>query len=206
MWNIGIKKFIRTSVLLIVAMAAIMVLFSCKSFLVKSAEEETLYVPEAANQFALDKETEVETVEATKAHHIYPEGFKLAPSAEITIGEKDFLTRINYIYNHVDDFKDTDIIVEGMYGWYTSWDKTFEFPMVYRNGPSCCGDDQYGGFYLVNIDQTQYEIDDWIVVKGKPFMYEHKDSEGENQYFLFLLVTEINKLTTKERKAEMVNN
>lgn len=202
-----IKKFIREIVVLVSIMSLIFTLFSCKNLLgSKDDETETLYIPEAANQFALDKETEVETIEETKAHHIYPKDYKLPVNPEITIGEKDFLTRINYIYNHIDEFKNSDIIVEGMYGWYTSWDKTFEFPMVYRNGPSCCGDDQYGGFYLVNIDQTQYEIDDWIEVKGKPFMYEHKDSEGEMQHFLFLLVTDIKKLTTKERKAEMVNS
>ena len=122
------------------------------------------------------------------------------------IGEKQYLTKINYIYNNVDKFKDSTILVEGMYGLYTSWDETFKFPIVYRNGPSCHGDDQFGGFFLVNIDTNLFTVDDWIKVKGKPFMYEHTDSEGEIQKFLFLLVEEVKTLGVKERKAEMVNN
>lgn len=179
---------------------------ACANKVSEVDESETYFVPEAANQFAMDKETETSAIEETKAHHIYPEDFTLPVSKELSIGEKQFLTRINYIKNHIDDFKDTTIIVEGMYGWYTSWDKTFEFPMVYRNGPGCCGDDQYGGFFLVNIDQTAYQIDDWIEVKGKPFIYEHTDSEGELQKYLFLLVEEVKVKSVKERRAEMVND
>ena len=89
---------------------------------------------------------------------------------------------------------------------YKSWDETFVFPIVYRNGPAEYGDDQYGGFYLVNINQDIYHLNDWIKVKGKPFIYEHTDSEGELQKFLFLVVENIDVLTLKERKAEMVNN
>ena len=169
-------------------------------------ESESIFIPEPANKFAADKETEVETVKETPAHHIYDENFKVPAENTLTIGEKNFLTRINYIYNHIDEFANTVVTVEGMYGLYTSWDSTFKFPMVYRNGPGCCGDDQYGGFYLVNIDQTKFEIDDWIEVKGTPFMYEHTDSEGEVQKYLFLLVSDVKKLSLKERKAEMVNN
>lgn len=172
----------------------------------KNEETESIFIPEAANQFAVDKETETEAIEETKAHHIYPEDFKMVVDKEVVIGEKNFLTKIDYIYKHIDDFANSSIIVEGMYAPYTSWDETFEFPMVYRNGPSCCGDDQHSGFYLVNIDQNAFEIDDWIEVKGRPFMYEHTDSEGETFKYLFLLVEEIKKLPLKDRKAEMVNN
>ena len=108
--------------------------------------------------------------------------------------------------NHIEQFEKTKIIVEGMYGMYTSWDGTFTFPMVYRNGPSEYGDDQYGGFYLVNVPTEYLNIDDWLKVKGTPFMYEHTDSEGEVQKYLFLLAETCEVLPTKERKAEMVND
>lgn len=197
-------------ILLIVSALAIVLSFtiSCTEtkFKMSSSNETTEFAPPAANQFALDKETETSTIEETKAHHIYPEDFKLKPEKEFHIGDKEFLTRINFIKNHIDDFKDSDIIVEGMYALYTSWDETFKYPMVYRNGPGCCGDDQYGGFFLININMDDYETDDWIEVKGKPFLYEHTDSEGEVQKFLFLVAEEVKKKTTKERKAEMVNN
>ena len=201
--KIGIKKF-----LIFMMTFLMMSIFACSEYKVEldNAETETLYVVEPANQFAIDKETEVETAKPTEAHKPYPADFKLAPAAEVTIGEKDFLTRINYIYNHIDDFAASKIIVEGMYGLYTSWDKTFEFPIVYRNGPGDYGDDSFGGFYLVNIPLENFTIDDWIRVKGTPFMYEHTDSEGEVQKYLFLLVETYEILPVKDRKAEMVNN
>lgn len=202
MKSISIKKILIIELVLCVSI----ILFSCISLKEDVVVKETYKVPEAANQFALDKETETSTVEETKAHHIYPEDFKMTVDKEVSIGEKNFLTRINYIYNNIESFANTTIIVEGMYGLYTSWDGTFEFPMVYRNGPGCCGDDQHGGFYMVNIPQNQFELNDWIEVKGTPFLYEHKDSENEVTNYLFLLVSSIEKRPTKDRKAEMVNN
>lgn len=169
-------------------------------------ESESVFTVEPANQFAVDKETEVETIEPTKAHREYPVDFKLVPDTEVVIGERQFLTKINYIYNNIEKFENSSIIVEGMYGMYKSWDETFVFPIVYRNGPAEYGDDQYGGFYLVNINQELYHLNDWIKVKGKPFIYEHTDSEGELQKYLFLVVENIEVLSLKERKAEMVNN
>lgn len=197
------NKFSK-SLIFVISVVISLSLFACDKPVIE--EETTIYIPEAANQFAIDKETEVETIEPTKAHREYPADFELKVDNEIVIGEKQFLTKINYIYNNIDKFKNSTIVVEGMYGWYESWDKTFEFPMVYRNGPAEYGDDQYSGFYLVNIDQSAHHIYDWIKVSGKPFMYEHTDSEGELQRFLFLLVEQIEVLPLKERKAEMVNN
>ena len=178
-------------------------LFSCSTPLIP--DSSGLYIPEAANQFALDKETEVETNEPTKAKRDWPSNFKLANSKEVPIGEKQFLTKINYIYNNVDAFKNSKIIIEGMYGVYKSWDETFTHPMVYRNGPAEHGDDQYGGFFLENAPDT-LQINDWIKVVGKPYMYEHTDSEGEKQHFLFLDVEKVEVLPLKDRKAEMVND
>lgn len=201
-----IEKIIKfKSILIITALSLTVLLTSCTAP-TTIEEQESLFIPVPANQFAMDKETEVETIEPTKAHREYPEDFRLSPDLEIVIGEKQFLTKINYIYNNIEKFQNSDIIVEGMYGLYKSWDGTFEFPMVYRNGPAEHGDDQYAGFYLVNINQELYKIDDWIRVKGKPFMYEHTDSENELQKFLFLLVEQVDVLPLKERKAEMMNN
>ena len=147
----------------------------------------------------------METIEPTKAKRDWPSNFKLASSKEVPIGEKQFLTKIHYIYDNVEAFKNSTIIIEGMYGQYKSWDETFTAPMVYRNGPVEHGDDQYGGFFLENAPET-LQINDWIKVVGKPYMYEHTDSEGEKQYFLFLSVEKVEVLPLKDRKAEMVND
>ena len=194
------KKLYKLCILCLLALC-----FSCSKNETETESTE-IFMVEPANQFAVDKETEVETIEPTKAHREYPADFKLNPDTEVVIGEKQFLTKINYIYNNIEKFANSSIIVEGMYGMYKSWDETFAFPIVYRNGPAEYGDDQYGGFYLVNINQDLYHLNDWIKVKGKPFIYEHTDSEGELQKFLFLVVENIDVLTLKERKAEMVNN
>lgn len=200
----NIKRKVRVICIMILLVLG---LWSCKTTKSKTTSEKNdIFIPEPVNQFAFDKETEIETIEPTKAHREYTSDFKLNPDLEIVIGERQFLTKINYIYNNVALFENSNIIVEGMYGWYESWDKTFTFPMVYRNGPAEYGDDQYGGFYLVNINQEAYHIDDWIRVKGKPFMYEHTDSEGEVQRFLFLIVETAEVLSLRDRKAEMVNN
>lgn len=201
------NKYIKNIICIVVLLTMTLSIFSCvKSKKDAMYETETLYIPEPANKYAMDKETEVETIEPTEAHRPYPEDYYIKPANEISIGEKEFLTRINYIYKNIELFKESDIIIEGMYGMYTSWDGTFSSPMVYRNGPGEYGDDQYSGFYLDNVDGYNLQIDDWLKIKGKPYMYEHTDSEGEVQKFLFLKVETCEVLTTKERKAEMVNN
>ena len=200
------KEFSYKKIILLYFIVSLM-LVACgrnSNFVVDETNEA--FVPPAANQFAIDKESEEETIEPTLAHRPYPSDFTMPVGGEVTIGEKQFLTRINYIYNNIEKYENTKIIVEGMYGQYTSWDGTFTFPMVYRNGPAEYGDDQYGGFYLVNVPTEYLNIDDWIKVKGTPFMYEHTDSEGEVQKYLFLLAETCEVLPTKERKAEMVND
>lgn len=196
----------KNKIMIALAMLMVAFLFSCSRPSYIESGVDLSYIPEAANQFAYDKETEVETIEPTKAHRNWPSNFKLNPSTEIVIGEKQFLTKIHHIHNNIDLYKNSTIIVEGMYGKYKSWDGTFESPIVYRNGPSEHGDDQFGGFFLVNIDESAYNINDWIRVTGKPFMHENTDSEGEIQHFLFLNVEKIDILSLKDRKAEMVND
>lgn len=198
------KSYIK--ILLIITLVAVLltVILSCKK-IIKKQEVVNYFVPPAANEFALMKETETESIEETKAHHIYKD-IKFPVEKNIVIGEKDFLTKLNIIKNNIDLYKDSVIEVEGMYAPYSSWDKTFNYPMIYRNGPGCCGDDQYGGFYMINIDSYDVHIDDWIEVKGKPFVYDHTDSEGEVQKYLFLLVDTLEVKKLRDRKAEMVNS
>lgn len=185
-----------------------MILMSCShsDLNIENVDESSVYVPEPVNLYAIEKETEVETVEPTEAHRPYPTDFSMPAEKEVVIGEKQFLTKVNYIYNHIDKFAASHVIVEGMYGMYTSWDETFKFPMVYRNGPGNYGDDQYGGFYLVNVPMEALKIDDWVKVRGIPFMYDHTDSENEVHHYLFLLAESVEVLDTKNRKAEMVND
>ena len=197
------KKVFLNILFLALLFAITISLLSCSTK--ETTTDESIFIPEPANQFAVDKETETTKIEETKAHHPYEE-IKISADNEIVIGEKNFLTRVNHIKNNIAKYEKSYIIIEGMFGKYISWDETFEFPMVYRNGPGCCGDDQYGGFFLINIDQQAFEIDDWIKVRGTPFNYEHTDSEGEVQNYAFLLVESIEVLPTKERKAEMVND
>lgn len=83
------------------------------------------------------------------------------------IREKMFLTQINDIYLNIDDYKDKTIKVEGLYGILVSYDSDVEYGVVYRNGPGCCGNDGWGGFFL-NYDGELPEEDEWIVVIGTP--------------------------------------
>lgn len=66
----------------------------------------------------------------------------------LEIGEKMFLTQISDMYCNFDHYKDKTIIVEGMYAQFYSWDGSETAPVVYRNGPGCCGNDGWGGFLL----------------------------------------------------------
>ena len=122
------------------------------------------------------------------------------PSADTTvleIGEKMFLTQINDIYYNFDDYKDKTIIVEGMYALFYSWDEDQKVPVVYRNGPGCCGNDGWGGFLLKYDGQFPNE-NDWICVTGTPEL-ETTESGYMN---LNLNVTSIEVKT--ERGAEFV--
>lgn len=219
-----IKKLKKSVVMVLIAVTFMLFLSSCKKNIVAEASDESEYVVEAANAFAVEKETEIETIAPTEEHRPLEENYRMNPAREIYIGENQFMTRINYIYNHVEDFADSNIVVEGMYGMYYSWDETFSSPMIYRNGPADYGDDQYSGFYLdmdnvlalekekeENNVNMAYRVDDiklndWIRVKGKPYMYEHTDSDGEKEYFMFLKIESYELLSTRERKAEMVND
>ena len=98
-----------------------------------------------------------------------------------------------------------------MYGTYISHDNSLTHPIVYRNGPGCCGNDDYDGFLLINVENAYtgdepLRLNDWIKVVGTPFMHEHTNNKGENEEYLFLIATSIEKMDLKSRGAEMVND
>ena len=71
------------------------------------------------------------------------------------------------MYCNFDRYKDKTIIVEGMYAQFYSWDGSETAPVVYRNGPGCCGNDGWGGF-LLKYDGEFPNENDWIRVTGHP--------------------------------------
>lgn len=112
------------------------------------------------------------------------------------IREKMFITQINDIYLNIDDYKDKTIKVEGMYGVLVSYDSDDEYGVVYRNGPGCCGNDGWGGFFL-NYDGELPEENDWIEVIGTPELVQ------DGAYTdLYLNVTSLQ--IKEERGAEFV--
>lgn len=113
------------------------------------------------------------------------------------IREKMFLTQINDIYFNFEQYKDYTIVVEGMYGPFTSFDGTTVIPAVYRRGPGCCGNDGWGGFML-NYDGEFPEENAWVKVTGKPLKVKVDDV----MYLLYLNVESIEVL--EERGAEFV--
>ena len=114
----------------------------------------------------------------------------------LEIGEKMFLTQINDMYFNFDNYKDKTLIVEGMYALFYSWDGGKTAPVVYRNGPGCCGNDGWGGFML-KYDGEYPNENDWIRVTGTPELVE------EGYYLnLYLNVTSLEVKT--ERGAEFV--
>lgn len=85
----------------------------------------------------------------------------------LEIGEKLFVTQINDIYFHFDDYRDKTIIVEGMYGALFSPDGDDRLPAVYRRSPGCCGNDGWAGF-LLQYDGEYPAENEWIRVTGTP--------------------------------------
>ncbi len=117
----------------------------------------------------------------------------------IEINEKIFLQKINDIYFNFDDYANSTIIIEGMFSNFTNMDGTETRPVVYREGPGCCGNDGWGGFFLLYDGEYPNE-NDWIRVVGKPIL-----TEAEGGYLeLFLKVESLE--VKKERGAEFVTH
>ena len=154
--------------------------------------------------------TEEEKVEETSAEHPY-QIYNFVYPKNINIGQDKFLTQINTIRKNIEKFTESVVTLEGMYGMYISHDNSMTHPIVYRNGPGCCGNDDYDGFLLINVENAYQgaeplRLNDWIKVVGTPFMHEHTNNVGENEEYLFLIATSIEKLDLKSRGAEMVND
>ncbi len=119
----------------------------------------------------------------------------------LEISEKLFLEQINDIFFNFDDYKDRTIIVEGMFTYFENYldDDADLMPVVYRNGPGCCGNDGWGGFLLIH-DGDFPEDNDWIRVTGKPVI-----EETEQGFLnLFLKVDSIE--VKEERGSEFVTH
>ncbi len=112
------------------------------------------------------------------------------------IKEKMFITQINDIFYNIDDYKDKIIVVEGMYSKWNLWNGNKKVPVVYRNGPGCCGNDGWGGFWL-NYDGELPKENDWIRVTGTPEIVT-----DDYCLYLYLNVTSLEVKT--ERGAEFV--
>ena len=166
----------------------------------------------AANRdyIILQEITDEEKVEETSAEHPY-QNYTFPYIKNINIGEYKFLTQINTIRKNIEKYTESVVTLEGMYGTYISHDNSMTHPIVYRNGPGCCGNDDYDGFLLINVENayqgaTPLRLNDWIKVVGTPFMHEHTNNVGEKEEYLFLIATSIEKLDLKSRGAEMVND
>lgn len=147
-----------------------------------------------------DKEqpAESENVETAKTNeNIEADGNDNTDNNEvIEITEKMFLTQINDIYYNFEDYKGKIIKVQGMYDSGESYLDGNMLHMVYRNGPGCCGNDGWGGFYL-NYDGEYPIINDWIEVTGTAQMVE-----SDEYSLLYLNVS--NLTVMEERGAEYV--
>lgn len=108
--------------------------------------------PLAANRKAAEAIAKEENIKETKAEHQYDTSKVNSDKDTIVIGEKLFLTQINDIYNNFQRYDGKTVVVEGMLGNYTEWDKSLQNAVVFRNGPGCCGNDGWGGFFLTDVE------------------------------------------------------
>lgn len=109
----------------------------------------------------------------------------------IEITEKYFISQIKDVFYNFEDYEGKTLKVEGLYTVENLLDGE-PYYLVFRYGPDCCGDDEWGGFFL-NYDGEWPEVEDWIEVEGTPRI----EQIGQTN-FLFLDVT---KLTVKEERG-----
>ncbi len=109
-----------------------------------------------------------------------------------------FMAQVNDMYLNIDDYKDKIIRVEGIYANFTPEGEDEAIQMVYRNGPGCCGDDGWSGFYL-EYDGKKPKEEEWILVEGIPKMVDKGDFED-----LYLEVIKLE--VKKERGQEFVTH
>lgn len=211
------KKILLLSIALISLSA---ILTACGKQELAHGEGQDIPPVAAANKKAAEAYANEDNIKETKAEHSYDASKIDSNKNTIVIGEKLFLTQINDIYNNFQRYDGKTVVVEGMLGNYTEWDKSFQNAVVFRNGPGCCGNDGWGGFFLTDVnlekgDNNKYryiyneeeiKLDDWIKVTGKPQLYEATDTEGRTKTYLFLQVEDIENHKDKDRGAEYVAN
>jgi Predicted membrane protein len=114
----------------------------------------------------------------------------------VEIEERLFMTQISDIYYNFDEYAEKTIKVEGLYGKEESMIDGSALNTVFRYGPGCCGNDGWGGFYLIYAGEYP-ELDDWIAVTGTVEM------EHSGQYtMMYLRVSSLE--VREERGAEYV--
>jgi putative membrane protein len=168
-------------------------ILNSQNTVIESNISDSIYIPPAANEKAM-KEIEEEEHATERQFDDLP----VPAKNSFTISDKNFLTEIYNVKKYIQLYKDKTITVEGMFAIWTSADETIKSPIVYRNGPNEYINDSFAGFLLNDLKNQTFEIDDWVKVVGKPFLYEEK--------YLFLNVESIEKLPDNKRGAEFSAN
>lgn len=121
-----------------------------------------------------------------------------ADANEVVITENFFITQINDIFYNIDDYKGKTIVVEGMFSMFPNANGELVIPTVFRFGPGCCSNDGWGGFML-NYNGPFPEAEEWIEVKGTPYIQE-------DDLFINLYLDVTSFKVKKERGAEYVDS
>ncbi len=121
-----------------------------------------------------------------------------ADTNEVVITENFFITQINDIFYNIDDYKGKTIVVEGMFSMFPNANGELVIPTVFRFGPGCCSNDGWGGFML-NYNGPFPEAEEWIEVKGTPYIQE-------DDLFINLYLDVTSFKVKKERGAEYVDS
>jgi len=125
-------------------------------------------------------------------------------SGIVEVRENMFVTQVINIFINQNEYLGKTIRLEGLFR-HNHWDGN-DFYFVFRNGPTCCGEDGQVGFE-VSWDPDYFESDDeqrsypntndWVQAIGELRAY---DSFGMT--FLYLALSELNVL--EKRGAEFV--
>ncbi len=110
----------------------------------------------------------------------------------IEIREKVFIQQINDIYFSYEDYEGKKIVLEGMFEYFESYDGEEVEPVVYRNGPGCCGNDAVV-YFILEYDGVFPSPNDWIRVLGKPYI--------RNTRYGDLLCLKVEKLEIKSERG-----
>lgn len=197
--KISVLLFLMSSLLFLAT-----IFYACNVTEEEIVETTTLHTPVAKNLYMFEKETEETTAESRQDRKF--DDIKTPSPTTIKIEENQFLTQIDNIKRKISEYENKIIDIEGMYGKFSSWDNSFNGDIIFRNGPNEYNNDIWGGFFLNDLKGLELEIDDWIHVTGKPYIYKTTDTEGTEYTYLFLDVLSIEKGIDKKRGSEFVVN